>query len=36
MVGDVVHIPAGETHWHGATNNTILAHTAISLRIELS
>jgi quercetin dioxygenase-like cupin family protein len=35
MVGDVVHIPAGETHWHGATSNTIMAHTAISLGSEL-
>jgi quercetin dioxygenase-like cupin family protein len=34
LVGDVVHIPAGETHWHGATNNTIMAHTAISLGSE--
>jgi len=34
LVGDVVHIPAGETHWHGATSNTIMAHTAISLGSE--
>jgi len=27
----VVHVPAGEMHWHGATGNTIMAHTAISL-----
>ena len=31
MVGDFVHVPAGEMHWHGATENTIMAHTAISL-----
>jgi mannose-6-phosphate isomerase-like protein (cupin superfamily) len=31
QVGDVVHIPAGETHWHGGTNTTCMAHTAISL-----
>ena len=31
QVGDMVHIPAGETHWHGATNSTVMAHTAISL-----
>lgn len=35
MVGDVVHVPAGETHWHGATGSTIMAHTAISLGSEL-
>jgi quercetin dioxygenase-like cupin family protein len=34
MVGDVVHVPAGEMHWHGATGNTIMAHTAISLGSE--
>ena len=34
MVGDVVHVPAGEMHWHGATENTIMAHTAISLGSE--
>jgi quercetin dioxygenase-like cupin family protein len=31
LVGDVVHVPAGETHWHGATKGTIMAHMAISL-----
>lgn len=31
QVGDVVHIPAGETHWHGASETTLMAHTAISL-----
>ncbi|KAM0712137.1 hypothetical protein Q7P37_011231 [Cladosporium fusiforme] len=31
QVGDMVHVPAGETHWHGATGNTVMAHTAISL-----
>jgi quercetin dioxygenase-like cupin family protein len=31
QVGDVVHIPAGETHWHGAGPGTVMAHTAISL-----
>jgi quercetin dioxygenase-like cupin family protein len=35
LVGDVVHIPAGETHWHGATSSTIMAHTAISLGSKL-
>jgi quercetin dioxygenase-like cupin family protein len=28
--GDTVWVPAGEVHWHGATNNTILCHTATS------
>ncbi|KAK4498689.1 hypothetical protein PRZ48_009199 [Zasmidium cellare] len=31
MVGDVVHIPAGETHWHGAGEGTLMAHMAVSL-----
>jgi len=31
QVGDIVHIPAGETHWHGGTRDTIMAHLAISL-----
>ena len=31
QVGDMVHVPAGEMHWHGATKSTIMAHTAISL-----
>ncbi len=30
-VGDIVHIPGGETHWHGATDSTVMAHTAVSL-----
>jgi quercetin dioxygenase-like cupin family protein len=30
-VGDVVHVPAGEMHWHGASRDTVMAHTAISL-----
>ncbi len=30
QVGDMVHVPVGEVHWHGATNTTIMAHTAIS------
>lgn len=31
QVGDVVHIPPGEMHWHGATKGTIMAHMAVSL-----
>jgi hypothetical protein len=31
QVGDMVHVPVGEVHWHGATRGTIMAHTAISL-----
>ena len=34
QVGDIVHIPAGETHWHGGTKETIMAHLAISLGSE--
>jgi quercetin dioxygenase-like cupin family protein len=28
-VGDVVVIPAGETHWHGATPDSEMAHVVI-------
>lgn len=34
-VGDMVHVPAGEMHWHGASRETVMAHTAISLGSEL-
>ena len=27
--GDIVHIPAGEWHWHGAAPGTSMAHLAI-------
>ncbi len=30
-VGDVVWVPPGETHWHGAAPGTFLNHLAISL-----
>lgn len=30
-VGDTVWVPAGERHWHGATTDSFLSHTAISL-----
>jgi quercetin dioxygenase-like cupin family protein len=29
--GDVVWVPPGEEHWHGGTETTMLAHTAISI-----
>ena len=29
-VGDVVLIPAGENHWHGAPGSTAMAHIAIT------
>ena len=29
--GDVVHIPAGEEHWHGAATHSYLLHLAVSL-----
>jgi len=29
--GDVVWFPAGEVHWHGASPDSYLTHTAISL-----
>jgi quercetin dioxygenase-like cupin family protein len=31
LPGDVVHIPAGEEHWHGATPEHYLLHTAVSV-----
>lgn len=30
--GDIVHIPAGEVHWHGASPESIFLHTAISVQ----
>jgi len=30
-VGDVVWIPAGERHWHGAAPDTFMSHLAISI-----
>jgi len=30
-VGDVVWIPPGEEHWHGAAPGSYMLHTAISL-----
>jgi len=35
-VGDMVHVPANEKHWHGGTNTTCMAHTAISLGSKLT
>jgi quercetin dioxygenase-like cupin family protein len=32
--GDVVWIPAGEKHWHGATPTTALTHIAIHERLD--
>jgi quercetin dioxygenase-like cupin family protein len=29
--GDTVWVPAGETHWHGASPDSYLIHTAVSL-----
>ena len=29
-VGDVVHIQAGEKHWHGAKKDTTLSHITIT------
>jgi quercetin dioxygenase-like cupin family protein len=29
-VGDVAVIPAGEKHWHGATDDSAMTHIAIS------
>jgi 4-carboxymuconolactone decarboxylase len=32
--GDVVWIPPGEKHWHGATPSTVMSHIAISERLD--
>jgi quercetin dioxygenase-like cupin family protein len=31
QVGDTVHIPAGEEHWHGAAPGSYLLHLAVSV-----
>lgn len=31
--GDVVWVPPGERHWHGATAHTVLTHMAVSLGV---
>ena len=30
--GDVVVIPAGENHWHGAPDNTAMAHITVTVK----
>ena len=30
--GDVILIPAGENHWHGAPDNTSMAHITITVK----
>lgn len=30
VVGDVVHIKAGENHWHGAKADTVMGHITIT------
>jgi quercetin dioxygenase-like cupin family protein len=30
--GDVVHIPAGERHWHGATPDSAFSHIALTAK----
>lgn len=30
-VGDVVYIPGGEKHWHGAAPDTVMTHMAVAL-----
>ena len=30
-VGDVVHIRAGERHWHGATNGSPMSHITVTV-----
>ena len=28
--GDIVHIPAGEKHWHGATKDSVFSHIYVT------
>lgn len=30
-VGDIVHIKAGERHWHGATANSAMSHITVTV-----
>lgn len=30
-IGEVIHIPAGEKHWHGATADGPMAHLAVNI-----
>jgi quercetin dioxygenase-like cupin family protein len=30
-VGDTVHIPAGEEHWHGGLPDSLMSHLAVSI-----
>lgn len=32
--GDVVSIPPGEKHWHGATRTTAMTHVALQEQLE--
>ena len=31
-VGDIVHIPAGEVHWHGARKESYMSHIAVTAK----
>ena len=31
-VGDVVHVKAGENHWHGAKTDTTMGHITVTLK----
>jgi quercetin dioxygenase-like cupin family protein len=31
-VGDVVHIKAGDNHWHGAKVDTVMGHITVTVR----
>jgi quercetin dioxygenase-like cupin family protein len=36
VVGDVVHIPAGQKHWHGAGAGEPATHVAVNVDAETS
>lgn len=33
-VGELIHIPAGEKHWHGATPDAPMAHLAVNISLD--
>ena len=35
-IGDLIHIPAGEKHWHGATTDSHFSHISLTLLSSIS
>ena len=36
QIGDLIHIPAGEKHWHGATTDSHFSHISLTLLSSVS